>query len=222
MKKRTIIKLVSAILALTLLASCVPQNKGSVSSTSAEKEWVLGEAYIPENNPAPVLINREDAATPTPISYTDKIVGEELNVEIRTLELANTNDEEWTNHIAIIRSYDELEAIHTQDSKYLRDRENYTSFYNSEHFADNVLIMMFFYNHSCSFRYKIDRVTTSEECMYIYRNNVDYSKDWYYLAEGAYYRTFISVSRKYMENIKAIVVYEDELFYDQKKEGIEL
>lgn len=212
--KKTVFKLVSAVLALSILVSCAPQNKGDVSSTSAEKEWVLGEAYIPENNPAPVSVDREDAATPTPISFTDKIVGEEMNVETKIFAIKGLPNEEWNRHIAIISSYDELEAIYAQDNNHLNRDEHYISSYNSEHFKDNVIVMLLTHNGSSSFTYKIDKVTSLDGRIYIYRNNIDFSKDWGYTDDEVHFRTLISVPLKSLENIKDIVVYEDKLFYD--------
>ena len=110
MKKR-IYKLTSIILVLLLLSSCIQRISKDASSvldtrstsSKVERKWVLGKAYIPENNPDPVLVNREDAATPTPISYTDKIVGEELDVEVKTINVYGSNKEEWSHHIAVVR-----------------------------------------------------------------------------------------------------------------------
>ena len=90
--KKKIYKFAAVILALLVLASCVTHSKGVASSASAsaesstptqtERKWILGKAVIPENNPEPVLVDREDAATPTPISFTDIIVKNKMNLDV--------------------------------------------------------------------------------------------------------------------------------------------
>ena len=213
MKKARIERIVAAILALLILASCAHIKGSSSSSNAAKEEWKLGAAVIPENNPDPVLVNREDAAIPTPISYTDKIVGEQMDVEIKILELSSNGNEQWGNHIAVISSHSELQAVYDQEyNQYFNDKDNYVKFYDDIFFKDRVIIMLISRTASSAFKYKIDKVTTHNESMYIYWNNADLSKDELFVAEGADYRTFISVSKKDMENITDIVVYEDDLY----------
>ena len=212
MKKRRILKLTSVILALLMLVSCTPKGKDKVSSL--ENQWVLGEAVIPENNPEPVSVNREDAATPTPISYTDKIVGEEIEFNEKTIKIGTTNKKEWDQHIAIVSSRGELQEIYYFDYNDFRDEHLYISFYDDDFFENNVIIMLFCTTGSSAFTYKIDKVTTLEGYMYVYLNHIDFHKHQIYSHDAGYFRTFISISRKDLENIKDIVVYKDELYFD--------
>lgn len=240
MKKR-IYKFAAVILALLLLASCVTRDKSAASSASAvaesstptktERKWVLGKAVIPENNPEPVLVNREDAATPTPISYTDKIVKNKMNLDIKRAENRASRLVEGRDSIAIINSYQEFSGIWEKDEKESYDlhksnyekypdtitfdeNKYYINWYNEEFFKDNTLVMLFLTYSSGSYNYKIEYVAQDNGRMYIYINNSDISKGTVVTCDMAYYRTFISVPKKDMKNIIDIVVYEDELYVD--------
>ena len=240
MKKR-IYKLTSIILVLLLLSSCITRNKNVTSSTSAvtessisskaEKIWVLGKAVIPENNPDPVLVNREDAATPTPISYTDKIIKNKMNLDVKRTENGALRLVENRGSIAIINSYQEFAGIWEKDEKESYDLhksnhekrpdiitfdENryYINWYNEDFFKDNTLVMLFLTYSSGSYNYKIEYVAQDSGRMYIYINNSDVSKGTCVTCDMAYYRTFISVPKNEMAKIKDIVVYKDELYVD--------
>lgn len=231
MKKR-IYKLTSVILVFLLLASCIhktPKNESSIPA-AAEKKWVLGKADIPENNPEPVVVNREDAATPTPISFTDKIVKNKMNLDVKLTENGSTELDEYGSHIAILNSYDEFAGIWQQDEKSSYDlqksnyekytdypfdeNEYYINWYTEDFFKDNTLVMLLFSQGSGAISCKIDYVASENGRMHIYVNNTDLSKGDAYTCDMNYIRAFISVPKKDMKNIKDIVVYEDELYVD--------
>ena len=214
MKRRRLLKLTSVILALFMLVSCAP--KGTENVSSLEKQWVLGEAVIPENNPEPVSVNREDAATPTPISYTDKIVGEEIEFNEKTIDVHSTNKEEWDHHIAVVGSHNELQSIYDQDYRNFKEENQYINFYDDFFFKENILVVLFRYSGLSAFEYKIDKVTVTDGCMYIYLNHIDLHRYGGYMAVATNFRTFISISRKDLENIKDIVVYMDEVYLEEK------
>ena len=231
MKKRTIIKLVSAILALSILTACNSADIGNqgLSSESADtvnyglssesEQWKLLEAINPPNNPEPTSIAGEDDVIIVPMSFTDKIVGRKIKAEVRNvttmpdlkIECSNHN-EDCYNHIAVIRSYDELKAIYDKDVKNLSDDQHYIDFYDAEHFDDNVVIMLI--SEWGASKHKIDKVTKSENCMYIYWNNMDIPKNAMIAPATDCSRSLISVSKKDMEDVNDIVVYMDKSLCD--------
>ena len=238
MKKR-IYKLTSIILVLLLLSSCIQRISKDASSvldtrstsSKVERKWVLGKAYIPENNPEPVLVNREDAATPTPISFTDKIVKNKMDLDVKRAENVGPLKDEDRDSIAILNSYDEFAVTWEKDEKedydfakeyhekhpdttQFDENEYYINWYTEEFFKDNTLVVLFLTYSSGSYNYKIEYVAQDNGRMYIYINNSDVSRGTCVTCDMAYYRTFISVPKNEMAKIKDIVVYKDELYVD--------
>ena len=216
-----------------MLASCITRNKSITSSSvtvaensAYEKNRVLGKAVIPENNPAPVSVNREDAATPTPISFTEKIVDNKMGINVKIKNLRSTEVYEYRQHIAILNSYNELMQIWQKDEKknydlkksnyennsnyHFDENEYYINWYNEEFFDNNALIMLFFTRGSGAYTCTVDYVARENDRMYIYVNNADIPKGAAVTCDMLYPRVFISVPKKDMKKIKDIVVYNDE------------
>lgn len=242
--KKIVIKLVSAVLALSILTACNPAdtvNQGlsseitdtvnqSLSSEGADtvnyglssesEQWKLLEAINPQNNPEPASIAGEDDIIIVPMSFTDKIVGRKIKSEVRNvitipqLQIECMGGCTNHDHVAVIRSYDELKSIYDDDVINLRDDQHYIDFYDAEHFDDNVVIMLI--SEWGASKHKIDKVTKDGNRMYIYWNNADSSVGDNVLiaAVANCSRSLISVSKKDMEDINDIVVYMDKIRCD--------
>ena len=208
MKKQMFFKLVSAILALSILVSCTP--KSTVKRGSDSAGWYeIAAGVIPENNPDPVDITRKDAHIPTPISYTNKTSSKEIKYEANTLVIGGGAKAEWGEHIAVIRSYDELKAVFEEDNEGLNEREYYIDLYTPEYFEDNALIMLFINGAGASSdKCTVERITKKRGQLQIYIKKIDRSN----LLVSLNFRVFISVAKENLDGITNAVVYKEHIY----------
>ena len=203
MKKQIFFKLVAAILALSILVSCTPQNGETVSLTSTQNEWELGEAYIPKNNPTPILIHSENSATPAKFSYTDNSAGEEMNVDIKNIVISSPR---WDiDGMAVLKTYDELKSIQALEK--LEERPNikkgnyYTDHYDENFFKQKALVMLLLNGRACE--YEIPKVLKRGTQMCVCYRIITVPA----IEASAQYRTFIEVSKKDLDKVKTLVIY---------------
>ena len=186
------------------------QNPASSEVSSSSKP------IIPSDNPSPVTVNREDASTPTLISYTDKMLGEAIKFESQTVDVRSNTP--WLRHIAIIRSYDELKELWQQEAETLpksappeyAEKYNYVKLYTEEFFEEKAIILMFICRGISSPKYLIDSVTQKDGRMYIHIKNEKRpgsASNAISLGVSTNYRTFINISKKELSEVKDIVAY---------------
>lgn len=200
--KKTVFKLVSAVLALILVSSCALQGTREKEHNSGRYELVAG--IIPENNPEPVDVNREDAWLPTLISCTKKMSGKEIDIEVKSFEIRAqlSLNLDLNRHIAVIRSYDQLKALHTQAVNQTNyDQSSYLTHYNEEYFDNNVLIVLC--KDTGLDQYVIEKVTKSFGKLQIHlKQTIEASID----GAGSYH-FFISIPKEEFQNVKSAVVF---------------
>jgi len=195
--------------------SSAPQTNSN-PATSPETSSSTASSTSPSSN-----VSTSDTQTSidleelvTPMIYTDTMQGSAVDFVEKTIDISIANDN-WTSHIAIIRSYDELKSVYEgeketfpKDLYIYVERDDYSKMYTEEFFEDKAVVMLFVHRGLEVKTYSIDSVTKNDNRLYIHMDNVILDDDKQYIQVSADYRTFISVSKEDMSGITDIVVCE--------------
>jgi len=134
----------------------------------------------------------------------DKMKGKTIEFNETTHDIGSPKRSDWFKHIAVVRSYAELNAIYDVEAL---NNHNYPS-YNEGFFKNNVLVVLFISRASFVQTYSIENVTTKDNILYINMVNTVFPDDLRFLQIETCFSTFITVSKADMENITNVVVCE--------------
>ncbi len=178
-------------------------KENTTSEPSLTKPVIL--YYMPENNPAPVSIIGDSAAIPTPVSYTDSPVGE--NVDYRSTRITvQGNTSVAPIHVVTIRTYDELCNMYKMDSSDQSwEGEDYTKMYSEDYFENTVLFMLLSYKDNVDGEIGTVQLTKRNGQLCIHRKLIRQGE----VVGAQYYREFIKVPKFELEDVNSIVLYYD-------------
>ena len=180
----------------------------SKENTSIETSSSLSNLpyYMPQNNPEPISIHKENAEIPSKFSYAENIAGSEIGFTVR-YEFVD-NDYTIRQSIAIIKNYDQLKNTHSVDLKNTNKEffygEEYVNFYNESFFDDKALIVIFLGGTS-SCEYEIKAVLKQEKQMCVHLKTVKEGK----LNDSVPRRIFIEVDKSVLNTLNTVVVYHE-------------
>ncbi len=188
-------------------------NSSNTSSKKPSLSTVSSSSKPSSTINEKVPTDKLEVNPPVPITFVDSVEGEAIDFEEKTIDVNSGNDN-WDSHIAVIRSCDELKAIYEGEDFFMGIADyDYTKLYTNSFFDDNVLVTLFVFRGSSAYTYTIDSVTQKNDRLYISMNNKDYPPGSVFIADSAYFRTFITVSKEDMAKITDIVVYQDARSY---------
>lgn len=149
------------------------------------------------------------SATPKPIVFSDALVtGEVLTVETNTIDLRGAGNGDYSSHIAVVQTFDELKTLYNSDVEHdaIQKDKQYINNYNADFFKDHSLIVLCMNKSSISLKHTIDRVYLCGQHLYIDMSSLD-EKNTVQLMAGARFRTFITVKKAEFKDATNIVVY---------------
>ncbi len=200
----------------TSTSTTSPSSQSVTTTTAAtpSSSSTSTSATIP---PKPAVAGTELSPHPSPIVYTEDVPGGEpldFQVELNTV-VPSVTKKEWSDHVALIRSYDELAALYQEDTA--RYDEMYQGFtqpepyidfekYNADYFKDHALIVLCIVKGNGGSDYNIDNVRLNKDQLGISLSPQSTSD--FTAAVMTYYRTLIAVSPDDIREAKDIVVYD--------------
>lgn len=193
-----------------------PPNQ-SVTTTTAATPSSAFTSTSTTTPPEPAVAGTELSPHPSPIVYIEDVPGGEpldFQVELNTV-VPSVTKKEWSDHVALIRSYDELAALYQEDTA--RYDEMYQGFtqpepyidfekYNADYFKDHALIVLCIVKGDGGSDYNIDNVRLNKDQLGISLSPQSISDAA--AAVMTYYRTLIAVSPDDIREAKDIVVYD--------------
>ena len=109
----------------------------TLDPSSDFKDFSNQDSLIPNENPDPVDITREDAYEMTDISYTDSFTGETLDFNASSFEIFT--DKDIKDGVAVVRSAKEMKSA---VKKHAAADEKHIESFTDEFFKENAIIML--------------------------------------------------------------------------------
>lgn len=193
MKKRFFALLCGSVLLLSTLSGCQNSNTPVEQADSTTTQAI----NIPEVG-API------SAQPVPmVGATSVPDWNPIPFEVKYNQIVD-HSSEINSHVAVLQTYDELLALYQTDDIYHKDQYNYTQGYDEDFFEDNSLIMVFHEEGSSSNRVSVQNVLRNDNTIFVLLVTEVPSSGG--LADMAYHRSLISVSKTDLQGVTQILV----------------